>query len=121
MEKRSSNSFQIFYPKFNREQIIQLIKERLNHLKRELPILRVVLFGSYARGNYTVASDVDLLVIYDGKPRKKAYEVIKSVFDIPSLEPHPYSQEEHEMMKDTVQRMTRDGITLFDADEPARG
>ena len=118
MEKRSSNSVQIFYPKFDREQIIQLIKEGLNHLKRELPILRVVLFGSYAKGNYTVASDVDLLVIYGGKPRKRAFEIIRNMFDIPHLEPHPYSQEEYEAMKDTVQRMTRDGITLFEVDEP---
>jgi len=44
----------------------------LDELKERLYLLLVVLFGSYAKGNYTVASDVDLLVVYDGEKREDA-------------------------------------------------
>ncbi len=66
MEKKSSTSVRVFYPRFNKEEIIHLITKNLGNLKRELPLSLVVLFGSYATGNYTLASDVDLLVVYEG-------------------------------------------------------
>jgi len=41
-------------------------------LKKELPVSLIVLFGSYAKDNYTAKSDIDLLVVYRGKV-KDAY------------------------------------------------
>ncbi|MGQ9780086.1 MAG: nucleotidyltransferase domain-containing protein [Bacillota bacterium] len=35
-------------------------------LETRLPLRLVALFGSYGRGNYTAASNVDLLVVYRG-------------------------------------------------------
>lgn len=78
-----------------------------------LPIVRVVLFGSYAKGNYTVGSDVDLLVVYRGKRRDDAFSIVKKVFDIPRLEPHLYTEEEYEDMKNTLDKMIEDGVLLF--------
>lgn len=69
--EKSSTSVQVFYPRFNKEEIIQLITKNLENLKKELPLLFVGLFGSYAKGNYTVASDVDLLVVYEGKEKRR--------------------------------------------------
>ena len=65
MPKTSSSSVKIFYPKHNREQIIEAIQEALPRLQEQLPLKLVALFGSYAKGNYTVASDIDLLVELD--------------------------------------------------------
>jgi len=113
MPKKSSGSVQIFYPKYNREDIIQLISSSLAHLERELPLLLVTLFGSYAQGNYTVASDIDLLVVYRGKKKREAYAIIRRALHIPHLEPHVYSQGEREKIKDTLQRMTKKGIILY--------
>ena len=73
----------------------------------------VALFGSYAKGNYTVASDIDLLVVYGGQEREDAFAVIKKVIDIPHLEPHVYSQAEYEAIRKTIDRMLRDAIVLF--------
>jgi hypothetical protein len=82
-------------------------------LDERLPLLHVVLFGSYARGNYTVASDVDLLVIYRGAHRGDAFAITKKVLNIPALEPHIYSEEEFQAARDRVTRMTEGGIVLF--------
>ncbi len=112
MLKKSSSSVRVFYPKFNKEQIIQALSGNLENLGRELPLLLVVLFGSYAKGNYTVASDVDLLVVYGGEEREEAYAIVKRALDIPHLEPHVYSQREYKQTKDTIKNMIKDGIVI---------
>ena len=55
--------------------------------------MKVVVFGSHARGTYTVGSDVDLLVIQ-------------------RLEPYLYTEAEYETARATVDRMVRVGIPL---------
>lgn len=115
--KKSSGSVQIFYPRFDKEEIIQAISRGLKKIWEELPLLLVVLFGSYARGNYTVASDVDLLVVYRGEERGDAYSIIKRAIDIPLLEPHVYSEREYRAMKETIRNMVRDGILLHQEKE----
>ena len=113
MRQGSSGSVRVFYPKYDREKVVEVIAERLEELKARLPVVRVVLFGSYARGNYTVGSDIDLLVVYAGEPRENAYAVVKKTLRIPRLEPHLYTAEEYERMRETLSKMTRDGVVLF--------
>jgi predicted nucleotidyltransferase len=103
----------IFYPRLSRAEVIQLLSQGLSRLQAELPLERVVLFGSYAKGNYTVGSDVDLLIIYRGDPRPDAYAVVKKVLNVPRLEPHLYTEDEYRRLKPTLDRMSADGIVLF--------
>ncbi len=81
-------------------------------LRTELPVKRAVLFGSYATGRQTVASDIDLLVIYRGKPREDAYALVKRTLNIRRLEPYVYAEEEYNQVKSTVERMIRSGILV---------
>ncbi len=117
MPKGSSSSVRVYYPQFDRQQLIQKLKEDLETLKEKLPLLLVILFGSYAKGNYTVASDVDLLVVYEGRERKDAFATVKKTISIPRLEPHVYSESEYEALKETLCKMTRDGVILFERRE----
>ena len=50
-------------------------------IAREFHPERIVLFGSYARGNPRVDSDVDLLVLvpFDGKPFRKSLEILNRI------------------------------------------
>ena len=112
MPKKSTSSVQIFYPALNREEVILSIRQKLDNLQKHLPCLLVVLFGSYARGNYTVASDVDLLVVYHGQENEQAYAIVKQVFDIPRLEPHVYAEEEYRTTRDTINKMITDGVVI---------
>jgi len=77
----------------------------------------VVLFGSYARGNYTVASDIDLLVVYGGEKRESAFAIIKKTVAIPGLEPHVYTEKEYHQLKDTIDRMIKDADVIFPTDD----
>jgi predicted nucleotidyltransferase len=45
-----------------RDDIVSLLKQEKPQLCRRYPIRRIALFGSWARGEETVASDVDILV-----------------------------------------------------------
>lgn len=113
MQKKSSSSVRIFYPKFDRKALIQQLKKKLGNLARELPLSLVILFGSYARGNYTVGSDIDLLIVYRGKKKKDAFAIAKKTLDIPMLEPHLYSEDEYEPLKKTIDQMTSGGVVIF--------
>lgn len=113
MQKKSSSSVKVFYPPFNREQLFERLRQGMAALREALPLRRVVLFGSYATGRYTVASDIDLLVVYAGEVRKNAYAVVKRTLGIRRLEPHVYSENEYELVRKTLERMVRDGLTVY--------
>ena len=113
MPRKSTSSVQIFYPGFSREEVIQTLRQKLDDLQKQLPCLLVVLFGSYARGNYTVASDVDLLVVYKGEENEQAYATVKRALSIPRLEPHVYTEDDYRTMKDTIQKMITDGVVIY--------
>ncbi len=92
MPEESSRSVRVFYPKWSRAEVIERLRAGVKELSRHLRLRKVVLFGSYAKGNYTVGSDVDLLVVYGGEPRPDAYALVKRILDIPRLEPHLYTE-----------------------------
>ncbi len=112
MQRRSSTSVKVFYPRLDRDKVVEIIKARLEVLKEELPLRLVVLFGSYAKGNYTVTSDIDLLIVHDNTS-KDVYTLVKKVINLYGLEPHTYSYEDYRSMKDTIDRMVKDGIMLY--------
>ena len=48
-----------------RDQILDTLRRALPDLEREFGVRRIALFGSYARGEATAGSDVDVLVDVD--------------------------------------------------------
>jgi len=113
MPIRSLTSVRVFYPKFDQAYLLRILPERLRILHRELHLLRVVLFGSYAKGNFTVGSDVDLLIVYKGGNRADAYAVAKRILDIPQLEPHLYSEDEYKEMEGIINKMSDGGVLIL--------
>ena len=109
---RSSSSVRVFYPPFSREDLLAMLRQRVPVLQGKLPLKRVVLFGSYAKGRQTVASDIDLLIIYAGPPREDAYALVKRTLNIRRLEFHVYTEAEYAQVRTTIERMVRDGIPI---------
>ena len=59
------------------------ITEAARVLKRELPVTRVILFGSKARGDSRPDSDIDLLVLTSEPPTRAIHEATSSrLFEI---------------------------------------
>lgn len=105
----------IFYPKLRRAEVLAQLRAGIPALASQLPLSKVVLFGSYAKGNYTVGSDIDLLLVYRGEARPDAYALAKRILALPWLEPHLYTEREYQALSTILERMTRDGIVLYEA------
>lgn len=116
MPNKSSRSATISWPTRTREDILASIRAALSRLRDELPVVRVVLFGSYTSDRATVASDVDLLVVYEDPPREDAFATVKKTIPVRGLEPHVYTTEVAAKQQDLLARMTRDGIVIWDRD-----
>ena len=115
MRQRSSGSVKVFYPPWNREALLVRLREGVPALREVLPLVRAVLFGSYARGRQTVASDIDLLVVYAGAVRGDAYALVRRALALRRLEPHVYAEEEYAQVSETLEHMVQDGITVYSA------
>lgn len=120
MQKKSSSSVRIFYPSFNKEELVKKLKEKMRDLAPKLPLSLAVLFGSYAQGKNTVASDVDILIVYEGEQRRDAYVTVKKTMNIPLLEPHVYSENEYDRLRKVIDRMTEGGVVLFSRRDSAK-
>ena len=120
MPPRLSRSVKIFYPPWTREALLERLHAGVHALRAVLPLERVVLFGSYSRGRQTVASDVDLLVVYTGAVRGDAYALVRRTLTIRHLEPHVYAAEEYAQVRETLERMVQDGISVYSS-EPEPG
>lgn len=101
MQRKSSGSVRIFYPKFSMEEILERIRDVVNDLKDDLGIEVVILFGSYARKIHTIASNVGILVVYDEKKsdRDIVYRSLMKHLRIPRAELHVLSKGEYNHMK----------------------
>jgi predicted nucleotidyltransferase len=112
---RSSPSVRVFYPRHDREAVIEALRAGLARLAGRLPIRRAVLFGSYARGNFTVASDIDLLVVYAGAWREDAYALVRQAVCLRGVEAHVYAEGEYAAVAPTIERMIAGGVGLIPA------
>lgn len=113
MPSRSSSSVRVFSRPYSREELVALLRRQLPALAAALPVRRVVLFGSWAKGRATAFSDIDLLVVYADPPRDDAYALLRRHLALRGLEPHVYSETEATRLRPTLERMTRDGIVLL--------
>ena len=111
MRGRSSDSVKIYYPRFRKDELIRILRGRVRELEELLPVKLVILFGSYAEGRQTAASDIDLLIVYKGPRRDDTYSVCWNVLKIPDLELHIYSEGEYEKVKDFMKTASR-GIII---------
>lgn len=121
MHSASSSRVKIFSPPFSRNELVGLLRARVRSLAMVLPLKRVVLFGSWAKGRATAFSDVDLLVIYEDPSRGDAYNIVWKCLEIRALEPHVYSESEAREQTKTLERMVDGGVTIYSKGGGGRG
>ena len=77
---------------------VRLVGERI---AEAVDPVRVILFGSYARGDYTMMSDVDVCVILDAAgdwfERQSRFRRLVTIPGV-DVEPHIYTRDEFESM-----------------------
>ncbi len=94
------------------------------HIAEKFQPQQVILFGSYANGNPTQDSDVDLLVIlpFEEMPVEKAIAIrqqIKAPFPLDLMTRTPKQIRDRLEMSDLfIQNIMQNGRILYEADHP---
>ena len=52
---------------YTTKQIIEILRAKRPQLEKKYPISELAVFGSYARGDYNEASDIDILVDFNDR------------------------------------------------------
>jgi predicted nucleotidyltransferase len=96
------------------------IKEKLRALKTNKAIRRVILFGSYARGDVSRKSDMDLAVIMDTDKRFfDRYDLCDELYDIfdTGLDIFPYTEEEFVRIshRPFIQTIIKEGVVVYES------
>jgi predicted nucleotidyltransferase len=113
MRNTLSPSARVFYPRYSRGAVIDLLRARLPELRRQLPLIRAALFGSYASGRQTAASDIDVLLVYAGADRPDAFALAKRALDIRGLEPHVMCEQDFQAVQPVWAAMLQDSVPLM--------
>ncbi|MEM3607298.1 MAG: nucleotidyltransferase domain-containing protein [Candidatus Bathyarchaeia archaeon] len=103
----------VYYPKFSPEELVRRVRKGVKAILKSLPLKTVVLFGSYAEGRHTAASDVDLLIVYEDPRRRDDYSVCWDALKIPQLELLVYTRSEYERLGESVREIERKGIIVW--------
>lgn len=62
------------------QRVAEAIEDYIDEIKKHIKVNKVVLYGSYAKGNYKKDSDIDLAVFSDSFKDKKFIEVTSFLF-----------------------------------------
>jgi hypothetical protein len=118
---RSSNIVKVCYPEFDLKALIERIRRGAEAISKSLPLRLVILFGSYAKGRHTAASDVDLLVVYEDPKRDGDYGICWDAFGIPQAEILVYTRSEYEGLKGkgALKGIEGEGIVIWGSGDGA--
>jgi len=105
------------------QEIKKIILEVVGKLRSEYEPIKIILFGSYAYGNPTKDSDIDLLILKNtDKRRADRFVEVKRIIYNPDLKipisPLVYTPEElEERLKigdDFVKEIVRKGVIIYE-------
>ena len=108
------------------EEVFDSIDRYVNKLVEELSPQKIILFGSFARGDINEGSDVDLIVVADWE--EAFLERVKvlmglNTFKIP-IEPIGYTEEELrasiEAQSPFILQVLEEGKVLYETQKPER-
>lgn len=101
------------------ENIINIVDDYLKDLSLEIQIEKAFLFGSYAKGNYGVDSDIDLAIFSDSFKDMDRIESIKYLLkkarkykDI-DLQPISFTKKDYEERLGIVEAVLKTGIEVY--------
>ena len=99
------------------EPVQKVIEDYIIKLSKQIPLQKVILFGSYAKGTTHKDSDIDLAVFSDYFKDLSRVDGIYFLllnatdFDI-DLEPQPFTMDEYAEPVGLVQEILRTGIEI---------
>ena len=102
----------------NNEAINQVIEDYVEDVRSAMPIDKVYLFGSYAKGTADEHSDIDLCFFSNSFEDRDAIEIVKILFRMTrpykgmDIEPHAFTMSDLETDNPFVKEILRTGREL---------
>ena len=101
----------------DKKEAIKTAKKYLKTIAQKYQIENVILFGSFAKGNYHEDSDIDLAIIF-----KSIDDIIDMQIELMKMrtdddlfiEPHPFSLSDFHSSNPMVSEIIKNGIELKD-------
>ena len=116
MQRRYSTSVRVYYPRYSREEVIHRLREALQPVYRKLGVEKAILFGSYATGRSTAASDIDLLVVVDTAlmDKDEVYKLIRKSIGLRMVELHMLTKDEYKELQTSrwIKTIEKEGVTI---------
>jgi len=99
------------------QEVLSLTTDYVNKLKQQIPVEKVVLFGSYAKGNYTKDGDVDLAVFspaFDNMSRVDGltFLLMQALGYKIDIQPQPYTMKDYTEHTGLVDEIIKTGIEI---------
>ncbi len=98
------------------EPIVNSLREELD--RAGIPVEKIILFGSYAQGNHTENSDIDLAIIssaFTGIRFHDVSRIVDAVAPINSrVEIHPYRPDDFEGNNPFASEILHTGTVVYD-------
>jgi predicted nucleotidyltransferase len=99
------------------EEVQDVVIKFVEKLKKEIPVEKVILFGSYVTGNYDDGSDIDLAIFsdyFEGMKRVDSitYLIIRATEYNLDLEPIAFTVREYREKEGIVAEILRTGIEV---------
>jgi uncharacterized protein len=86
-------------------------------IEKKIRLKKAYLFGSYAKGDFTKDSDIDIALVFDGLKDDERFDLqvelmmLSSEYDI-RIEPHPISSSNFNINNPFASEILRSGIEL---------
>lgn len=99
------------------EPIQSIVIDYVDKIKRQIPIEKVILFGSYAKGRYSKDSDVDIAIFSDYFKNMDGVDAFKFLFlqtleyDI-DMQPLAFTTEDYNQQIGIVGEIIKTGIEI---------
>lgn len=99
------------------DKVIDIVHAFVNEARKDnINIIKAIIFGSYANGNYTKDSDIDLALVSDDFTGSYFYDskkLFKSVRNISfDIETHPFRPEDFDENNPFINEIIKTGIEV---------
>jgi len=99
------------------QEVLSVTTDYVNKLRKQIPVEKVVLFGSYAKGTYEVDSDVDLAVFssfFESMSRVDGltFLLMQALEYKLDIQAQPYTMSDYVKQTGLVDEILRTGIEI---------
>lgn len=100
------------------QEVLRITTEYINKLKQYIPVEKVILFGSYAKGNYTKHSDVDLAVFspaFENMTRVDGltFLLMQALSYRIDIQPQPYTMKDYVEHTGLIDDILKTGVEII--------